>query len=118
MLGKNAEIWDSEGNRYLDYVGGYAVLNTGHLHPKVIDKLKINLKNFPFLLHCTHENAVRLSEELIKRYPIDSETKTFMVNSGAEAVENKVKIARYFTNKKAILSFKADSMEEHTLQWD
>ena len=53
-----------------------------------------------------HENAVKLSEELNNRYPIDSETKTFMVNSGAEAVENAVKIARYYTNKKAILSFK------------
>jgi len=108
VKGKNAEIWDSEGNRYLDYVGGYAVLNTGHLHPRVIDRVKKQLENFSHscFAFAPHENAVRLSEELNKRYPIDSKTKTFMVNSGAEAVENAVKIARYFTNKKAILSFK------------
>ena len=108
VKGKNAEIWDSEGNRFLDYVGGYAVLNTGHLHPRVVDKVKIQLDNFSHscFAFAPHENAVKLSEELNNRYPIDSETKTFMVNSGAEAVENAVKIARYYTNKKAILSFK------------
>ena len=108
VKGKNAEIWDSEGNRFLDYVGGYAVLNTGHLHPRVVDRVKNQLDNFSHscFAFAPHENAVKLSEELNNRYPIDSETKTFMVNSGAEAVENAVKIARYYTNKKAILSFK------------
>ena len=108
VRGKNAEIWDSEGNRYLDYVGGYAVLNTGHLHPRVVKRVKNQLDNFSHscFAFAPHENAVKLSEELNKRYPIEAETKTFMVNSGAEAVENAVKIARYFTNKKAILSFK------------
>ncbi len=108
VKGKNAEIWDSEGNRYLDYVGGYAVLNTGHLHPTVIEKVKNQLDDFSHscFAFAPHENAVKLSEELNKRYPITSDTKTFMVNSGAEAVENAVKIARYYTNKKSIISFK------------
>ena len=108
VKGKNAEIWDSEGNRYLDYVGGYAVLNTGHLHPTVVEKVKNQLDDFSHscFAFAPHENAVKLSEELNRRYPINTDTKTFMVNSGAEAVENAVKIARYFTNKKAILSFK------------
>ena len=108
VKGRNAEIWDSEGKRFLDYVGGYAVLNTGHLHPTVIEKVKTQLENFSHscFAFAPHENAVKVSEELNKRYPINSDTKTFMVNSGAEAVENAVKIARYFTNKKAILSFK------------
>ena len=108
VKGRNAEIWDSEGKRFLDYVGGYAVLNTGHLHPTVIEKVKTQLEDFSHscFAFAPHENAVKLSEELNKRYPINSDTKTFMVNSGAEAVENAVKIARYFTNKKAILSFK------------
>ena len=108
VKGKNAEIWDSEGKRYLDYVGGYAVLNTGHLHPKVVKKVKNQLNDFSHscFAFAPHENAVKLSEELNKRYPIISDTKTFMVNSGAEAVENAVKIARYYTNKKSIISFK------------
>ena len=108
VKGKNAEIWDSEGKRYLDYVGGYAVLNTGHLHPRVVEKVKNQLNDFSHscFAFAPHENAVKLSEELNKRYPITSNTKTFMVNSGAEAVENAVKIARYYTNKKSIISFK------------
>ncbi len=108
VKGKNAEIWDSEGKRYLDYVGGYAVLNTGHLHPRVVEKVKNQLNDFSHscFAFAPHENAVNLSEELNKRYPITSNTKTFMVNSGAEAVENAVKIARYYTNKKSIISFK------------
>ena len=108
VKGKNAEIWDSEGKRYLDFVGGYAVLNTGHLHPRVVEKVKNQLNDFSHscFAFAPHENAVKLSEELNKRYPITSDTKTFMVNSGAEAVENAVKIARYYTNKKSIISFK------------
>ena len=108
VKGRNAEIWDSEGKRFLDYVGGYAVLNTGHLHPTVIERVKAQLDDFSHscFAFAPHENAVKLSEELNKRYPINFDTKTFMVNSGAEAVENAVKIARYFTNKKGILSFK------------
>jgi len=108
VKGENAEIWDSEGKRYLDYVGGYAVLNTGHLHPRVVEKVKNQLNDFSHscFAFAPHENAVNLSEELNKRYPITSNTKTFMVNSGAEAVENAVKIARYYTNKKSIISFK------------
>ena len=108
VKGKNAEIWDSEGKRYLDYVGGYEVLNTGHLHPRVVEKVKNQLNDFSHscFAFAPHENAVNLSEELNKRYPITSNTKTFMVNSGAEAVENAVKIARYYTNKKSIISFK------------
>ena len=108
VKGKNAEIWDSEDNRYLDFVGGYAVLNTGHLHPTVVENVKNQLNDFSHscFAFAPHENAVKLSEELNKRYPITSDTKTFMVNSGAEAVENAVKIARYYTNKKSIISFK------------
>lgn len=108
VKGKNAEIWDSEDKRYLDFVGGYAVLNTGHLHPKVVEKVKNQLNDFSHscFAFAPHENAVKLSEELNKRYPITSDTKTFMINSGAEAVENAVKIARYYTNKKSIISFK------------
>ena len=105
--GENAEIWDSTGKRYLDYVGGYAVLNTGHLHPRVVKKVREQLDNFSHscFAYAPHENAVNVCNELNNRYPIKDSTKTFLVNSGAEAVENAVKIARYFTSRKSIISF-------------
>tara|TARA_B110000003_G_scaffold4012_1_gene4277 strand:- start:8169 stop:9431 length:1263 start_codon:yes stop_codon:yes gene_type:complete len=105
--GKNAEIWDSSGKRYLDYVGGYAVLNTGHLHPRVVKKVSEQLENFSHscFAYAPHENAVKVCNELNNRYPIKNNTKTFLVNSGAEAVENAVKIARYSTGRKSIISF-------------
>ena len=107
VKGKNAEIWDSEGKRYLDYVGGYAVLNTGHNHDLVIEKVKAQLENFSHscFAFAPHENAVRVTQELNQRYPIDGKTKTFLVNSGAEAVENAIKIARYFTKRKSVIAF-------------
>ena len=105
--GKNAEIWDSSGKRYLDYVGGYAVLNTGHLHPRVVKKVSEQLENFSHscFAYAPHENAVKVCNELNNRYPIKNNTKTFLVNSGAEAVENAIKIARYSTGRKSIISF-------------
>ena len=105
---KNAEIWDEDNKRYLDYVGGYAVLNTGHVHPKVIEKVRKQLDDFTHscFAYAPHQNAIDLCTELNTRYPIEDETKTFLVNSGAEAVENAVKIARYYTGKQNIIAFK------------
>ena len=104
----NAEIWDREGNRFLDYVGGYAVLNTGHVNPKVIDKVRNQLDDFTHycFAYAPHQNAIDVCTEINKRYPIESETKTFLVNSGAEAVENAIKIARYYTGKQHVVAFK------------
>src|SRR6056300_987051 len=105
---KNAEIWDENEKRYLDYVGGYAVLNTGHVHPKVIERVKKQLDNFTHscFAYAPHQNAVEVCTELNSRYPIEGETKTFLINSGAEAVENAVKIARYYTEKQHSVAFK------------
>lgn len=104
----NAEVWDEDGNRFLDYVGGYAVLNTGHVHPKVISRVRSQLDDFTHscFAFAPHQNAIDVCTELNKRYPIDTETKTFLVNSGAEAVENAIKIARYFSGKQHIVAFK------------
>jgi 4-aminobutyrate aminotransferase len=106
--GKNAEIWDKNNNRYLDFVGGYAVLNTGHLNPRVVQRVKKQLNDYSHscFAFAPHENAVELCEEINKRYPIKKKTKTFLVNSGAEAVENAIKIARYATGKEKIIAFK------------
>ncbi len=108
VKGKNAEIWDKNSNRYLDYVGGYAVLNTGHLNPRVVKKVEEQLKNYSHscFAFAPHENAINVAEQLNKRYPIEESTKTFLVNSGAESVENATKIARYFTKRKNIIAFK------------
>ena len=107
IKGKNAEVWDSKDNRYLDFVGGYAVLNTGHLHDKVVKKVEDQLKSFSHscFAFAPHENAVLLAEQLNTRYPISTQTKTFLVNSGAEAIENAIKISRYFTERKHVISF-------------
>lgn len=104
----NAEVWDKDGKRYLDYVGGYAVLNTGHINPKVIKRVKNQLDDFTHscFAYAPHQNAIDVCTEINKRYPIDGESKTFLVNSGAEAVENAIKIARYFTGKQHIIAFK------------
>ena len=105
---RNAEIWDQNGNRFLDYVGGYAVLNTGHVHPKVVSKAKSQMDDFTHscFAYAPHQNAIDVCTEINKRYPIEGKTKTFLVNSGAEAVENATKIARYFTGKQHIVAFK------------
>ena len=105
---RNAEIWDQDGNRFLDYVGGYAVLNTGHVHPKVVSKAKLQMDDFTHscFAYAPHQNAIDVCTEINKRYPIEGETKTFLVNSGAEAVENAIKIARYYTGKQHIVAFK------------
>ena len=105
---RNAEIWDQDGNRFLDYVGGYAVLNTGHVHPKVVAKAKLQMDDFTHscFAYAPHQNAIDVCTEINKRYPIEGETKTFLVNSGAEAVENAIKIARYYTGKQHIVAFK------------
>ena len=106
--GKNAEIWDKNNKRYLDFVGGYAVLNTGHLNPRVVRKVKNQLNDYSHscFAFAPHENAVELCEQINKRYPIKEKTKTFLVNSGAEAVENAIKIAKYATGREKIVAFK------------
>ena len=106
--GKNAEIWDKNDKRYLDFVGGYAVLNTGHLNPRVVRKVKNQLNDYSHscFAFAPHENAVELCEQINKRYPIKEKTKTFLVNSGAEAVENAIKIAKYATGREKIIAFK------------
>ena len=85
-----------------------AVLNTGHVHPKVIKRVQNQLKDFTHscFAYAPHQNAIDLCSEINTRYPINGDTKTFLVNSGAEAVENAIKIARYYSGKQHIIAFK------------
>lgn len=104
---ENAEIWDTEGNRYIDFASGIAVLNTGHRHPKVIAAVKDQIDRFTHTCHqvVPYENYVRLAERLNAMVPGKGEKKSIFVTTGAEAVENAVKIARAATGRQAVVAF-------------
>ncbi|MGB7263362.1 MAG: 4-aminobutyrate--2-oxoglutarate transaminase [Albidovulum sp.] len=104
---ENAEIWDTEGNRYIDFSSGIAVLNTGHRHPKVIAAVKEQIDRFTHTCHqvVPYENYVRLAERLNNMVPGKGEKKSIFVTTGAEAVENAIKIARAATGRQAVVAF-------------
>ncbi|KQW27143.1 4-aminobutyrate aminotransferase [Rhizobium sp. Root274] len=104
---ENSEIWDVEGRRYIDFAGGIAVLNTGHRHPKVVDAVKKQLDRFTHTCHqvVPYENYVALAERLNKMLPGNFEKKTIFATTGAEAVENAIKIARCATGRSAVIAF-------------
>jgi 4-aminobutyrate aminotransferase/(S)-3-amino-2-methylpropionate transaminase len=103
----NAEVWDVEGKRYIDFAGGIAVLNTGHRHPKVIAAVKAQLELYTHTCFqvLTYEPYVELAEKLNALTPGDFAKKTLLLSSGAEALENAVKIARAYTKRPGIITF-------------
>ncbi|KQZ82901.1 4-aminobutyrate aminotransferase [Mesorhizobium sp. Root157] len=104
---ENSEIWDVEGNRYIDFSSGIAVLNTGHRHPKVMEAVKAQLDRFTHTCHqvVPYESYVHLAERLNGLLPGKFDKKTIFVTTGAEAVENAVKIARNATGRQAVIAF-------------
>lgn len=104
---ENAEIWDVEGNRYIDFAAGIAVVNTGHRHPKVVEAVKAQLDRFTHTCHqvVPYENYVALAERLNALVPGDFAKRTVFVTTGAEAAENAVKIARAATGRSAVVAF-------------
>jgi len=104
---KNSEVWDVEGNRYIDFGTGIAVCNTGHSHPKVVAAAKAQLDKFSHtcVMVNPYEEAVELAEKLIDIAPGDSDKKAIFVTTGAEAVENCVKIARAHTGRRGVIAF-------------
>jgi len=104
---KNAEIWDVEGNRYIDFGTGIAVCNTGHSHPKVIEAAKSQIDKFSHtcVMVNPYESAVELAEKLTAIAPGESDKKAIFVTTGAEAVENCVKIARAHTGRRGVIAF-------------
>ena len=104
---KNAEIWGEDGKRYIDFASGIAVVNTGHLHPKVIAAVEQQLKAFSHACFqvTPYETYVRLAERLNAMAPVLKPAKTILFSTGAEAVENAVKIARAFTGRPGVVSF-------------
>jgi 4-aminobutyrate aminotransferase/(S)-3-amino-2-methylpropionate transaminase len=104
---KNAEIWDVDGKRYIDFAAGIAVLNTGHLHPKVQAAVANQLNKFSHTCFqvTEYEDYVRLCDRLNKKAPGTTAKKTLLVTTGAEAVENAVKIARAHTQRNEVIAF-------------
>ncbi|MCE9521066.1 MAG: aminotransferase class III-fold pyridoxal phosphate-dependent enzyme, partial [Alphaproteobacteria bacterium] len=103
----NAEIWDVEGKRYIDFVGGIGVQNTGHRHPKVVKAIEAQMAN---AIHTAfqvnaYESYIALAEKLNAAAPVEGPAKTIFFTTGAEAVENAVKIARYATKRSGVVSF-------------
>lgn len=104
----NAEIWDVEGKRYIDFASGIAVVNTGHNHPKVIQAVMAQLECFshPCFQVTPYGSYIELAEKLNALVPIEEQTQTLLMSSGAEAVENAIKIARIATGRSGVIAFR------------
>jgi 4-aminobutyrate aminotransferase/(S)-3-amino-2-methylpropionate transaminase len=104
---RNAVITDVEGREYIDFAAGIGVMSVGHCHPKVVEVVKeqADLYSHTCFGLVGYESYLRLAEKLNQLAPGDSPKRTFFLNSGAEAVENAVKVARYVTGRKAIIAF-------------
>ena len=104
---ENAELWDAEDRRFIDFAAGIAVNNTGHRHPRVMAAVAEQAQAFTHT--CFHvapyESYIRLAERLNALTPGDFAKKTMLVTTGAEAVENAVKMARAFTGRSGVISF-------------
>lgn len=107
VRGEGSYVWDVEGKRYLDFSTGIAVMNIGHSHPAVVEAVKKQVERFQHLCFAVgmHPSYIELAERLNALAPGDTPKKTFLANSGAEAVENAVKIARAYTGRPGIVSF-------------
>ncbi len=103
----NAEVWDVEGRRYIDFAGGIAVVNTGHCHPHVMKAVEAQMKKFTHTCFQVLPYApyVALAEKLNMLVPGKGAKKTLFLTTGAEALENTVKIARAHTKRPAIIAF-------------
>ena len=104
---QGAEVWDVEGRRYIDFAGGIAVMNTGHSHPVLQAAMQQQLQRFTHTCFqvLAYESYVELAEKLIQKAPGHFDKKCFFMSTGAEAVENAVKVARAFTKRSALIAF-------------
>jgi 4-aminobutyrate aminotransferase / (S)-3-amino-2-methylpropionate transaminase / 5-aminovalerate transaminase len=100
-------LWDVEGRRYLDFVGGISTLNAGHAHPKVVAAIAEQAARFTHTCFqvAMYEPYLRVAEELNRRAPGTARKKSLLLSTGAEATENAVKIAREYTRRPAVVAF-------------
>lgn len=105
--GLGCEVWDVDGNRYLDFNAGIAVVATGHSHPRIVKAIQDQASRFIHMAGTDfyNEPQVRLGEKLLDTMPRDTEWRVFLGNSGTEAVEASIKLARYATGRQGIISF-------------
>lgn len=103
----NAEIWDVENRRYIDFAAGIAVLNTGHRHPKLVQAIEQQLGKFTHTAYqvVPYASYVELAERINSITPGDHAKKTALFSTGAEAVENAIKVARAYTGRSAVIAF-------------
>jgi len=101
-------VWDADGNKYLDFVGGIGVLNIGHNHPKVVEAVKAQLSNFSHVCFqvAAYEPYVELAAKLNKMIGGEAHYKSVFLTTGAEAVENAVKLAKAHTNRTGVIAFR------------
>ncbi len=111
---ENATLWDVEGNEVIDFAAGIAVLNTGHRHPKVMAAVEKTVTGiYTYCLQIVpYESYVSLAERINARVPVTGPAKTAFFSTGAEAVENAVKIARAYTRRPGVITLAAVSMDE------
>ena len=104
---ENAELWDANGKRYVDFAGGIAVLNTGHRHPKVMAAAREQLERYTHTAFqvVAYEPYIALCERLNKLAPFKGPAKTVLFTTGAEATENAIKIARAATKRTGVITF-------------
>ncbi|WP_434561199.1 2-aminoadipate transaminase [Pseudomonas sp. Z4-20] len=105
--GRNAEVWDVDGKRYIDFVGGIGVLNLGHCHPRIVEAIReqaTRLTHYAFNA-APHEPYIQLMERLAAFIPVDYPISGMLTNSGAEAAENALKIVRGATGRTAVIAF-------------
>ena len=102
-----AELWDVEGQRYIDFAGGIAVMNVGHGHPKVLAAIEEQLKRFTHTCYqvVPFESYIALAEKLNQLTPGTHAKKTALFSTGAEAIENAIKIARSYTQRSGVIAF-------------
>ena len=103
---KNAELWDEEGKRYIDFAAGIAVVNTGHSHPEVVAAMKQQLDAFSHtcVMVTPYASVVELAEKITTMAPMD-DARAIFLSTGAEAVENAIKIARVATGRPGVIAF-------------
>ena len=104
---KNAEFWDIEGRRFIDFGGGIAVLNTGHCHPRIQSAIAAQLQRFTHTCYqvVPYAEYVALAERIVDITPIDGPKKAAFFSTGAEAIENAIKIARSATGRGGVIAF-------------
>ncbi|CAB3908530.1 4-aminobutyrate--2-oxoglutarate transaminase [Achromobacter ruhlandii] len=104
---ENSTLWDANGKEYIDFAGGIAVLNTGHLHPKIKAAVSAQLDNFTHTAYqiVPYEGYVSLAERINRLAPIDGLKKSAFFTTGVEAVENAIKIARSATGRSGVIAF-------------